>query len=124
MHPRDLFDFMREPSVNRVAPLAQLMRGRRHQFYDSSTPCPRWRTFASVLSYAVLKVFSWFVYFGVPALALCTAYSHLRGENIKAAATVGLLVAGLSWLYVALNDLFYSVQVVVELYRQGQPAAK
>lgn len=72
-NPRDLYDNLRLPSFNRVAPLAQLLRGK-YQFYGGEAPCPRHRRIASTIYYVLLKIVSLVVYFGVPAIALCHTF--------------------------------------------------
>ncbi len=73
VHPRELFDMLRTPSLSRVAPLAQLLRGK-YQFYSSSGDCPTWLRLLSVGYYASLKLVSYIVFFLLPVWALWRAY--------------------------------------------------
>ena len=52
IHPRELFDMLRLPSVNRVAPLAQSLRGP-YQFYATIDGCPGWLRIMSTAYYLV-----------------------------------------------------------------------
>jgi len=76
VHPRDLFDVLRLPSVNRIAPIAQLFQGL-DAFYGMESRPPYWRRRASVVYYLALKSASWLVYFGLPLLALWLSFSRV-----------------------------------------------
>lgn len=67
--PREWFDILRLPTFNRVAPLAQLSRGK-YQFFATRAGCPRIRRFVSTAYYVVLKLTALGVYFGLPGYAL------------------------------------------------------
>ncbi len=75
MDPRDLFDMLRVPSLNRVSPLAQALKGK-YQFYGEAAHCPILRRFGSVVYYGLLKIISMPVYYGLPAFALWHTYGR------------------------------------------------
>ena len=106
MHPNEMFDMFRMPSVNRVAPLAQSLRGR-YQFYSGEKSCPFWLRAASTAYYVLLKLVSMVVYFGVPAFALIWTFekiqdvSHVWHLMIRG----GVLVAAATLLQVFGSDL-------------------
>ena len=79
IHPRDVFDTITTPSLNRIAPLPQLTRGR-YQFYPESLDCPSWLRTTAGLFYGYLKILSTFVYFVVPAVALWSSASSYLGS--------------------------------------------
>ena len=74
---RDFFDALRVPSITRVAPLPQLVRGR-NQFFIDKVKVPNGTLIATGMYYAFLKILSIFVYFGFPVLALTVAVSRYR----------------------------------------------
>ena len=119
IHPRDFFDMLREPSVNRVAALSQLMRGR-YLFYGDNRDCPLWLRGLSTTYYCVLKFVSLFVYFGLPAAALWQTYG-------RTVATVGVglsvhaagLVAGIALIHVAIVDTLYLLEVSAKIWNAG-----
>jgi hypothetical protein len=63
-----------QPSLSRVAPLAQSLRGQ-HQFFSTKKQCPKWLRKASVIYYVLLKTVSMLVYFGFPAWAFLKAFT-------------------------------------------------
>jgi hypothetical protein len=67
LHPWELFDMCRLPSLNRVAPLAQALRGR-HQFFAGRRDRPAWIRATSFVYYALLKLASLLVYLGFARL--------------------------------------------------------
>lgn len=112
IHPRELFDMLRMPSVNRVAPLAQSIRGR-HQFHDESSNCPPWLRVASAVYYALLKLPSLAVYFILPAWALFKAYIQVQLTTpARWLFTTGAVMAGVTLFQVFLSDVVYSCKVM------------
>lgn len=122
VHPRELFDMCRMPSVNRVAPLAQLVRGA-YQFHERHDECPKWRRMLSVAYYVSLKGVASMVFFLVPAAALWRTH-HLAvavGDGPLALsivmATSGL-IAATALLHVAIVDTGYVVKIVRFLWTE------
>jgi hypothetical protein len=112
MDPRELYDMLRLPSLNRVAALAQSIRGK-YQFFRNSAQCPHWLRILSTIYYGFLKLSSMIVYYGLPALALWEAY----GRTLEAGmppwpATIGGGIAGVTLFQVLTQDLLYSVGVI------------
>lgn len=108
LHPRDLFDMLRVPSISRVAPLAQILQGQ-YQFYPNARECPPWLRRLSAVYYFALKVVASLVYFGLPAAALAHSYHRLAlGPPLAyafgcvglVAASALLIVTGLEVVYV------------------------
>ncbi|MBI4588615.1 MAG: hypothetical protein HY725_07230 [Candidatus Rokubacteria bacterium] len=117
IHPRELFDMLRLPSVNRVAPLAQSLRGP-YQFYATGDRCPAWLRVVSTGYYAVLKLASVFVYIGVPAWALWNVHSRLTlTGSLSWLATLAALLAGATLLQLLLTDTWYSLKVLQVVWR-------
>lgn len=106
-HPRDVFDMHRRPSINRVASLAQLLRGE-YQYHSGTKPCPIWRRRMSSVYYALLKAVSLLVYDLAPAVALVYAFARMdaRGAILWIFAAGGL-VAALTLLQVVVLDIRY-----------------
>jgi hypothetical protein len=111
IHPRDLFDALRIPSVNRIAPIAQLLQGM-DAFYGSETRPPNWRRRTSVVYYLALKTASWLVYFGFPLLALWLSFSRIPWQDWR---YWGLFLAGavatVPVVHVFVVDAAYVIQV-------------
>lgn len=111
IHPRDLFDALRSPSVMRIAPLAQLLRGLDTSFALPGD-IPRWRRSACICYYLVLKTVAWLVYFGYPALALFLTVAKLQQAGwVGRIMLVPTAVGTLALLHVFLVDVRYVGQV-------------
>jgi hypothetical protein len=116
VHPRELFDMCRLPSLNRVAPLAQLLRGR-YQFFVNSRDCPAWLRAASVGYYALLKLASLVVYFGLPSWALWAAYRNIPpAGRIGCFLAVGGALAAVTLLHVLVSDVWYAANILRYLW--------
>jgi hypothetical protein len=118
VHPRELYDMLRTPSLNRVAPLAQLLRGR-YQFYLSASQCPGWLRLLSVVYYGIIKLVSLIVFYVLPVWALWRAYALLSATRLMgvAIAAVGI-VAGIALLQVFLTDAIYTRDVLQHLWNE------
>lgn len=118
LHPRELFDMFRQPSVIRVAPLAQSLRGQ-FQFFSTAKECPALLWWSSVVYYAVLKVASIGIYFLLPGWALWAIGKHLHdSHNLSTALLLPAVVASFALIQVMLADLFYSFRVLKHLSQQ------
>jgi hypothetical protein len=121
VHPRELYDMLRTPSLNRVAPLAQLLRGK-YQFYASSGRCPGWLCVLSVLYYGIVKFVSFVVFYLLPMWALGQAYTLVALPGLWRMAVVASgSVAGVTLLQVLFTDARYTVQVLHHLWSEGRP---
>jgi ABC-type multidrug transport system fused ATPase/permease subunit len=124
IHPRELFDMFRLPSVNRVAPLAQSLRGR-YQFYATGNRCPAWLRVVSTAYYAFLKSAAMLVYFGVPTWALWTVHSRLAlTGSLRWVAMLAGFLAGATLLQLLLTDTRYSLKVLQVIWRGTATVAK
>ncbi|MBI3636787.1 MAG: hypothetical protein HY216_11365 [Candidatus Rokubacteria bacterium] len=112
IHPRELFDMLRLPSVNRVAPLAQASRGR-YQFYATSDHCPGWLRMASAAYYGLLKLTSLIVYLGVPAWALWDVHNRMTLDRAPSLiAALGGTLAVVTLVQILLTDGRYSLKTL------------
>jgi hypothetical protein len=112
IHPRELFDMLRLPSVNRVAPLAQSLR-RPYQFYATTDRCPGWLRIMSTTYYGLVKLTSLIVYLGLPAWAHCDVYSRLTlNRAASLIAALGGILALLTLVQMLLTDAWYSLKVL------------
>jgi len=117
VHPRELFDMWRMPSLNRVASLAQALRGK-YQFFATAHNCPTWLRFVSIVYYALLKLAALTIYYGLPIWALWRAYYGVSLLGwLQHALAVGGLLAGFTLVQVFLSDAMYSVNVMKHLWR-------
>lgn len=104
---RDLFDMLRIPSVNRVAPLSQLLRGK-YQFWFQANNTPCWRQIVSGFYYIVLKVVAAVVYWALPGYSYWIAYTQAQAHGASLWYANPLLAIGMSsLLVVAISDLQY-----------------
>jgi hypothetical protein len=117
MHPRELFDMLRLPSLNRVAPLAQSIRGP-FQFYSDKANCPWYLKVVSVVYYVLLKLVSMAVYFGVPAYALWQTHGKLQPASYASRLIVlgSGIVAAVTLMQVFLSDVLYSAKVCKKMW--------
>lgn len=115
IHPRDLFDMFRLPSVNRVAPLAQLFRGAG-QFYSNDSAVGKARRRFSALYYIILKVTATSVYSALPAFALWHAYGRATSVSDVSWWLTGLgIVAGIGLFHAGVADVWYLLKIVRRL---------
>lgn len=112
MHPRELFDIFRMPSVNRVAPLAQSIRGK-YQFYSGKEGCPPALRVATAVYYILLKLVSMVVYFGVPAFALIRTYEEIPGFSFGwwLLSRGCFFIASITLLQIVVSDALYAIKV-------------
>ena len=116
LHPREMFDMWCLPSLNRVAPLAQLLNGR-YQFFPESPNCPAWRRRVTVAYYVLLKVASIVVYYGLPGWALWQARGSIRySGGVGLILVLGSFIAGVALVQVFLSDVEYSSRVIRHLW--------
>jgi len=112
LHPRDVFDALQQPTINRVGPLAQLIRGR-YQFFPEAAKAPNWLRWLVNLYYFILKGVAFAFYFLVPSAALIQAF---RAVNIvggwKWLAWIGVVVAGGALLEVMWMELVHIARVI------------
>jgi len=120
------FDMLRLPSLNRVAPLAQLLA---EQFTPSGVRRPwllrllTWLVkLVTVAYYVLLKLVSLLVSYGLPAIASVQIYTRVSGAGwVGALLSIGGVIAGLALLHVVLSDLGYSLRVIRRLWQGPEP---
>lgn len=123
-HLREWFDMFRMPTFNRVAPLAQLARGR-FQFYKNARECPGWVRFLTTGYYLVLKLTAMAVYFALPGYALFGAYRKIIIVGwLHWAFVVTGIFAFLTLVEVALADVISLWKVVPIIWRGHGPWRK
>jgi hypothetical protein len=118
VHPRELFDMLRTPSFNRVAPLAQLLRGK-YQFYETGRHCPTWLLLGTNAFYALLKLTSLLVYFGLPFWAMWQAYANVliaKSDFITWGARAGGLLSGSALILVLVAEIWYASGILKHLW--------
>jgi hypothetical protein len=116
LYLREWFDMCRKPSLNRVAPLAQSLKGK-YQFSQASRNCPTWRRLVSVVYYVFLKLASLVVYFGLPSWALWQAHGRVSVSGWQRGPLgLGGILAGVALLQVLLSDVMYSRKVLKHLW--------
>jgi hypothetical protein len=129
---RDVVDVLRLSSFLRLAPLAQVIRGGKRQFFHQPAPS-RFVAWVSAVHYAVLKGFGGFVYFAFPAAALGFTWRKFETtpEAIAAAGrffTWGVRVLSVSALVailiVMLVEIWHTLQVFLRIGEQRrQPSS-
>ena len=121
VHPRVFFDMWRMPSLNRVAPLAQSLRGK-DEFSAVSRRCPELLRVIIVLYYSLLKLVSLLVYFVLPGWALWKGFASVTAVSwLLRILEIGGVLAGFALLEVLVLDIIYSVRVYSHL--QKPPSA-
>lgn len=117
IHPRDYFDMERKPSLNRIASLAQSLRGK-YQFFTTAAGLPNWLRRVTVLFYGLWKLVGFVIYFVFPVVALWRAhqdfsdYGILRAYNLFFTA-IALFALG----QVLLLDLKYAFKIFNKLLK-------
>ena len=120
MHPRELFDMLRLPSLNRVAPLAQLLRGQ-YQFYRKPAPCPRWRKVVTTFYYILLRLISMIVYFGLPAFSLYHSHNLVKAVGfLSLLIFIGGVFAAFTLLQMVVSELAYLRKNVPAIWSGGE----
>lgn len=82
---RDMLSALLLPSLSRVAPLAQVIKGK-HRFFHNKSDCPQWRLILSGALYVIWKGIAVGVWLAVPALALRSAWLGYRHSPLPATA--------------------------------------
>jgi len=70
---RDIFDSIIEPSIFRLAPIAQFIRGK-YQFFHNSENCPKYLKILSTFYFFILKLISYLVIYFLPFYAMLKCY--------------------------------------------------
>jgi hypothetical protein len=116
-HPREQLDMLRYPTLNRVAPLAQLLKGR-YQFFPQESHCPFPLRLLAVVYYFLLKLTSMLVYFGLPVFALWLAYKNTNPPDaLRWLLVSGGVLASLTLLQVFVTDSFYALKALRAIWR-------
>jgi len=112
----------------RVAPLAQLLRGK-HQFFNSATGAAPWLRNLSVAYYVLLQLVALSAYFGLPLYALWRARLsvHVTGLFFRIALEAGGVLAALALIQVMMAAMWFAYGVVRIIQRpsgdgNNQPA--
>jgi hypothetical protein len=81
IHPRDYFDMLRKPSLNRIASLAQSLRGK-YQFFTTAAGLPNWQQRMTVALYGLWKIIGIAIYFVFPVIALWQAHINFSATGL------------------------------------------
>ena len=121
MEPRELYDMIRLPSLNRVAPLAQFLLGE-HQFHATSSGRSRQDKIWSEIAYLPLRLVSMAVFYLLPTFALWHAFSGIHvGPYAWVLSGIGGSIAWLALVAVCYSDIQYSVEVMGIIWAGGTP---
>lgn len=119
-HPRDIYDFMRYPTLIRVAPLPQLARGK-YQFYPKNADCPLLLKILTTFYYVFLKTLGVIVYFILPCVALIFAFFRFIHEPTEAlnwskwivgAFVLAALIASIQIIFIEFRYILHIVKVI------------
>lgn len=107
IHPRDYFDLVVAPTINRVGPLAQLLRGDS-QLLPASARAKPIRQVVVTTYYVALKVIASFFYYVLPGAALVHAghQASLAGTR-RMLAYLGLGIAGAALLQIVVHEIVH-----------------
>jgi hypothetical protein len=118
LRPREWFDLWRVPSLLRVSPLAQSLKGKHSRTVGGG---PVWLRLVSVSYYALLKIVSLVVYFGMPACALWLAFNIVPASGVlREASRIAGVIAGVALLQVLVSDFVYSIEVLRYLWNPNK----
>lgn len=121
----EFFDMLRMPSANRVAPLAQFIRGR-YQFHDQAAQCPPWLRIGSSIYYVALKTVASVVYYVLPAVGLWYAFERTRAVALPVPLFWSLVLVGaiaaMALFQILLADVAYVYKVAVKILGRRDPA--
>jgi hypothetical protein len=122
LHSRYLFDILRVPSLTRVAPLAQIIRGDS-RLPEEEQQASVLRRGLSTLLYVVLKLVTLVVFFVLPGAALVYCYGRASRAGLGGPPLRGIQVAGLlallALLIATVADIGYGIGAGERLWRQG-----
>ena len=76
LHIHDYFDSMMVPVINRVAPIAQILRGK-YQFKPKSKDCPCVLICFSTLVYLIYKLITYCIIYIFPLIALIYSWANI-----------------------------------------------
>jgi len=113
LHPRDVLDLLRVPSVNRVAPLAQVLSGQLYSLETTASGNAKLRRRLAGSYYLLLKLFATFVYIGLPVVALLSAV--LKFHEIPRETRFLKCVQVVSYVFLALALVAFFEVVVLEV---------
>lgn len=115
VHVQDIVDASLKPTFNRVAPLAQYLRGK-NQFFGGK-PSGKSK-FWTGLFYAILKVTTFIFIYLIPAYSVCKGWSALNSATGKASfifpqflIIVLILLAIFSSIILFVGDIKYLARV-------------
>ena len=77
LHIHDYFDSMLVPIINRVAPIAQILRGK-YQFKLESKDCPCVLICFSMLVYLIYKLITYCIIYIFPFIALVYSWQNIK----------------------------------------------
>lgn len=119
IHVRDFFDISTDHSVNRVAPLAQLIGGPT-QFHRHHEDSPKWSRWLTAFSYLVLKLVSAAIFWGLPWFSFARAYGKALtiGTNDWILA-ITFFVAASALAVVTIYDIWGMVKIFRFLSPRG-----
>src|SRR5262249_37309290 len=104
LRPRQLFDMLRQPSLLRVAPLAQLLQDVA---WLSGKIKKRW----AQVYYFLMKSLSWLVFFGLPLGAIWSCAFRVAAGAWEAVAIAAATLATIPLIHVAATDIAYGLDI-------------
>jgi hypothetical protein len=118
IHPRDYFDMLRKPSLNRIASLAQSLRGK-YQFFTTATGLPIWWLRITVAFYALWKIIGMAIYFVFPIVALWQAHRNFSATGLLHAYNLFFTsIAVFALGQVMSLDFRYAISICKHLLKQ------
>ena len=122
-HPRDLYDSTVQLSMLRVAPIAQIFKGK-YQFYPEASKCPKWRVITSIILYIYLKVLGFIIFYFLPIMALIVVYTKylntqvpFYNEILHTVALLFLLGAAISIIILLIIEVSYMIEATRSIYK-------
>ncbi|MGA2614198.1 MAG: hypothetical protein ABSG38_12215 [Spirochaetia bacterium] len=104
---QDVFDAVATPSINRVAPIAQILQGK-YQFFPDADDRPQWMRIVTAVYFILLRSLGILAIEGIPLFALVDCF--LKGKLLEARDNFWGIPEPFFWFAGAMGSL-----VIIEL---------
>jgi len=122
---QDILDVVLYPAINRVAPLAQVLQGKK-QFFPEAEKLSRIQRYSALIYYVLLKLAATFVVYGLPGYAMLSSFQYSNNHlgrlwNIPFAFFWVLGIFSLVTLSTLVGmDLKYTWNVIIKLANRSK----
>jgi hypothetical protein len=119
IHIQDVVDAMIYPTINRVAPIAQLLQGK-DQFFPEANNRSKIKSFVSFSYYAILKLVTILVRLIFPAYALIVSFirSKYFSNSVWQIPSIFFVIIGLFALIIIIQLVLYDIVHIWRIYKR------